>query len=73
VPIGGRPRDLGGADVSGGAGLVLDDDRLLERRGQPLGKDAPQQIERSAGGKRIDEPDRLRRIRLRRRWKDGER
>jgi hypothetical protein len=73
VPVGRRPRHLGGADVPGGAGLVLDKDRFAERGGQPLRKDASQQVERPAGGKRIDEPDRLRRIRLRRRGKSRER
>src|SRR5262245_1677344 len=70
VGIGGRHRL--GAEAAGGAGAVLDHDRLPEREREVLGEDARAHIDRTAGRKGDDELDRSRiGIGLRRRGRDG--
>src|SRR5437588_788879 len=45
--VGGLPLHVLGGDVAAGAGLVLDHERLLERRGELLADDARERIERT--------------------------
>src|SRR6185369_3333653 len=54
--VGWRLRDRVGADSGVGAGLVLDDDRLLPALGQPLGHVARQRVGGAAGRERDDQP-----------------
>jgi hypothetical protein len=56
-----------GRDIAARAGTVLDDDRLPKAILQPLTDDARQNVGRAAGGKADENPDRPRRIGLRRR------
>src|SRR6185369_14222529 len=56
VAVGWRLRDRVGADSGVGAGLVLDDDRLLPALGQPLGHVARQRVGGAAGRERDDQP-----------------
>src|SRR5947207_11434581 len=73
MAVGARTRDFGGADVAGGARPVLADDRLAERRAEPLGDEPAEEIERPARRERVDQPDGLRRETLRPRGKAQER
>ena len=72
VAVGRRARDRAGADVAGGAGAVLDHDRLAHRLMQMLADDARQDVGRAAGRPRHDQRDRTARIGLREGGRGGE-
>jgi hypothetical protein len=57
VAVGLRLRDDLGADVSGGAGTVLDDDRLTPAHRKLLGHDPRDGVRRGPGRKRHDDLD----------------
>jgi hypothetical protein len=61
VAIGRRLRDQVGADGAGGAGLVLDDDRLSEALGQLGGHEARHRIGSAPRREAHEDLDRLRR------------
>src|SRR3984957_2770272 len=58
VAVGRGARDGCGADVAGGAGAVLDQDRLAERLIEMSADDARQDVGRAAGRERDDEGER---------------
>ena len=58
VAVGRGARDLGGAEVAAGAGLVVDDDRLLQRDLHLLGRLAHDDVARPAGRKRQHDANR---------------
>ena len=72
VAVGCRACDRAGTDVAGGAGAVLDHDRLAHRLVQMLADDARQDVGRSAGRPRHDQRDRTARIGLREGGRGGE-
>ena len=55
IPVGRRAHDSLGGDVAGGAGPVLDDDRLTQPAGKPLPHQAPEDVIGAAGWKADDE------------------
>jgi hypothetical protein len=66
VAVGRRLRDHIRGGIAAGTGTVLDDDGLAERFGELLAHDAREQIDGATGHERHHDPDRLRRIGLRR-------
>ena len=58
VTVGGRPHDGLGGDVAGGAGPILDDDRLTETLLQPLPDHAGEKVRRATGRKADENADR---------------
>ena len=58
----GAPIDRLGADIAGGAGTVLDDDRLAPFTRQPITDDARNGVRRAAGRERHDDLHRAVRI-----------
>ena len=58
-PVGRRAHHLLGADIGAGAGLVLDDDRGVERGAERLGQQPRDDVDGAAGRERHDDPDRL--------------
>ena len=65
VAVGVGLGDRLGTDIAGGAGAVLDHDRLPPFPRQPVAEDARHHVGGAAGGKRHDDLDRARRIILR--------
>jgi hypothetical protein len=62
IAVGRRTRDGFGGEVAGGAGPVLDDERLAQAFLELLAVDAGDDVERAAGGKPADDLDRPRGI-----------
>ena len=58
VAVGLGGRDRLGADGGAGAGPVLDDHRLTQRRGQMVADQPSDDVDRRAGGERHDDLDR---------------
>jgi hypothetical protein len=59
VAVGGRFGDVVGADIAAGAGTVIDNHRLAPAFVELLAYRARDDVERTAGGERHDEADRL--------------
>ncbi len=65
VAVGRRARDIAGGEPAVCSRPVLHDHGLFHLLGKPLGKRASDQVDRSAGGLRQNQPDRMGRIILR--------
>jgi hypothetical protein len=62
IPVARRSHDGLSGDVAGGAGPVLDDDRLTQLAGKPFPYQAPENVVGAAGWKADDEVYRTCRI-----------